>query len=207
MDLYEYDLYIKNKIRCTLIGVDEAGRGPLAGPVVAAAVLLDLSNPIHGINDSKKLSAAKREILYKEIIDYAVCWSVGMASVEEIDRMNILQASLLAMKRALDAFSLTGSKILIDGNQLIRCIPPQHQCSIIGGDSKSASIAAASIIAKITRDRLMQDYHTHYPEYGFDGHKGYPTAQHRQKVLQYGLCPIHRKSFCKKLLTQVKLPL
>jgi ribonuclease HII len=174
-------------------GVDEAGRGPLAGPVVAAAVILDPANPIAGLNDSKKLSAKRRELLAVEIRAKAIAWAVAEASVEEIDRINILQASLLAMKRAVDALSTLPSHALIDGN---RC--PKLACSseaIIGGDGKVASIAAASILAKTVRDAGMLELHAIYPEYGFDRHMGYPTAAHLKALREHGVTPIHRRSY------------
>ncbi len=207
IDLYNFDISIEKERNCSVIGTDEAGRGPLAGPVVAAAVQLDLSDPIEGINDSKKLSAEKRELLYNKITSQAVSWAVGHATTEEIDDINILQASLRAMKRALDNSNTQWSMALIDGNRTINDFPDACQCAIIGGDCRSASIAAASIIAKVTRDRLMMEYHKKYPQYGFNTNKGYPTKEHRKRVLEYGLTPIHRKSFCEKLLTQTELNL
>lgn len=207
MDLYTFDRSIEEIQSCRIVGIDEAGRGPLAGPVVAAAVRLDLSNPIPGVNDSKKLSVQKRETLYDIITTQAVAWSVASVSPEEIDRINILQASLQAMKMALDTLDTQWSLALIDGNKPLHALPPDHQQTIIKGDGKSASIAAASIIAKVTRDRLMQKYHTLYSEYGFDSHKGYPTERHRRCVRKYGLSPIHRKTFCEKFLIQTELNL
>ena len=204
-DLYKFDLSIEKERNCSVIGTDEAGRGPLAGPVIAAAVQLDLSNPIEGINDSKKLSAETREKLYNTITSQAVAWSVGQATPVEIDTINILQASLLAMRRALDTLNTQGSTVLVDGNRTIDDLPGLQQLAIVEGDGKSASIAAASIIAKVTRDRLMMDYHKTYPAYGFNTNKGYPTKKHRNRVLECGLSPIHRKSFCEKLLTQTEL--
>lgn len=204
-NLYSFDLSIEKEQSCSVIGTDEAGRGPLAGPVVAAAVQLDLSNPIEGINDSKKLSAKKRKLLYNKISSQAISWSIGHASPEEIDSINILQASLLAMKRALDNLNTQSSMVLIDGNRTINDFSGTRQFSIIHGDGTSASIAAASIVAKVTRDRLMMEYHEKYPEYGFNTNKGYPTKEHRRQVVKYGLTPIHRKSFCEKLLTQTEL--
>lgn len=204
-NLYSFDLSIEKEQNRSVIGTDEVGRGPLAGPVVAAAVQLDLSNPIQGINDSKKLSAKMRELLYDKITSQATSWSVGHASPEEIDSINILQASLLAMKRALDNLNTQRSIVLIDGNKTINDLSGTHQVSIINGDCTSASIAAASIVAKVTRDRLMMEYHEKYPEYGFNTNKGYPTKEHRKRVLKYGLTPIHRKSFCERILTQIEL--
>ncbi len=207
MDLYTFDRSIENTQSCQIVGIDEAGRGPLAGPVVAAAVRLDLSKPIPGVNDSKKLSPQKREVLYDIITSQAAAWSVASVSPEEIDRINILQASLQAMKMALDTLDAQWSLALIDGNKPIPTLSPDSQLTVVKGDGKSASIAAASIIAKVTRDRLMQKYHTMYSQYGFDAHKGYPTQRHRRCVREYGLSPIHRKSFCEKFLAQTELDL
>ncbi|MFZ2853108.1 MAG: ribonuclease HII [Rhodocyclaceae bacterium] len=175
-------------------GVDEAGRGPLAGPVVAAAVILDPANPIAGLNDSKKLSAKRRELLAVEIRAKALAWAVAEASVEEIDRINILQASLLAMRRAVEALAIAPEHALIDGN---RC-PTLLQCTaeaIVGGDGKVASIAAASILAKTVRDAGMLELHAVYPQYGFDRHMGYPTALHLAALREHGVSPIHRRSY------------
>lgn len=174
-------------------GVDEAGRGPLAGPVVAAAVILDDLHPIAGLADSKKLSPAKRERLYDEIRAKALCCSVAEASVEEIDRLNILQATLLAMRRAVEGLRLKPAKVLVDGNRL----PPLPMLAeaIVKGDSKVAAISAASILAKVTRDRWCAQYHAEFPVYGFDGHKGYGTAEHLAALRLHGPCPQHRKSF------------
>jgi len=174
-------------------GVDEAGRGPLAGSVVAAAVILDPARPIAGLNDSKKLSARRREALALAIRDSALAWAIAEASVEEIDRINILQASLLAMRRAVEALSIAPSEALIDGN---RC--PQLDCparAIVGGDGKVASIAAASILAKTHRDAQMLELHALYPQYGFDRHMGYPTAAHLAALQAHGVSPVHRRSY------------
>ncbi len=174
-------------------GVDEAGRGPLAGPVVAAAVILDPLNPISGLNDSKKLSAKRRDALAVEIRAKALAWSVAEASVEEIDRINILQASLLAMRRAVEGLKIQPETALIDGN---RC--PQLACpaeAVVGGDGKVASIAAASILAKTVRDAGMLVLHAEYPMYGFDRHMGYPTALHLQALREHGPSPVHRRSY------------
>lgn len=205
MDLYTFDRSIEDKCDCIVIGTDEVGRGPLAGPVMAAAVRLDLQKPIDGITDSKKLSAKKREILYDQITTEAIDWAVSEVSPKEIDRINILQASLKAMHLSIDQLSTPWSKVLVDGNKLINTIDSCKQKTVIKGDNKSASIAAASIIAKVTRDRLMIKYHDQYPEYGFNAHKGYPTAKHRECVKQYGITPIHRKTFCEKFLIQTEL--
>ena len=174
-------------------GVDEAGRGPLAGPVVAAAVILDRQRPIAGLDDSKKLSAKRRAALAIEIRLMAIAWAVGEASVEEIDRLNILQASLLAMQRAVAGLATPPSQALIDGN---RC--PKLSCpakAVIGGDGKVAAIAAASIIAKTVRDAGMQLLHAAYPLYGFDRHMGYPTALHLKALLAHGVSAVHRRSY------------
>jgi ribonuclease HII len=174
-------------------GVDEAGRGPLAGPVMAAAVILDPANPVAGLNDSKKLSAKRREALAIEIHAKALAWAVAEASVEEIDRINILQASLLAMQRAVEKLVIVPSKALIDGN---RC--PKLPCpaeAIIGGDGKVAAIAAASILAKTVRDAGMMELHAVYPMYGFDRHMGYPTSLHLKALQEHGVSPVHRRSY------------
>ncbi len=174
-------------------GCDEAGRGPLAGPVVAAAVILDPQNPVSGLNDSKKLSAKRREALAIEIRARALAWSVAEASVEEIDRINILQASMLAMQRAVEGLTIRPEKALIDGN---RC--PALACpveAVVGGDGKVASIAAASILAKTVRDAGMLLLHADYPMYGFDRHMGYPTAFHLQALREHGASPVHRRSY------------
>ena len=174
-------------------GVDEAGRGPLAGPVVAAAVILDPARPILGLNDSKKLSAKRRIELAQEIRDKALAWSIGEASVEEIDRLNILQASLLAMQRAVAGVSPPPCRALIDGNKCPILDCPAE--AVVGGDGKVAAIAAASILAKTARDAGMEALHAIYPMYGFDRHKGYPTAAHLAALRQYGPTPAHRRSF------------
>ena len=175
-------------------GVDEAGRGPLAGSVVAAAVILDPNNPIEGLNDSKKLSAKRREILAVEIRAKALAWAVAEASVEEIDQINILQASMLAMQRAVFALNIVPSLALIDGNRCPNKLPCLAE-AIIGGDGKVASIAAASILAKTVRDAEMLALHTLYPVYGFNKHMGYPTAQHLKALQEHGVSPVHRRSY------------
>jgi len=178
-------------------GVDEAGRGPLVGAVVAGAVVLDPNNPIEGLKDSKKLTPARREFLYKQIIEKAKAWGVGEASPREIDDINILQATMLAMRRAIeDLVNRLGAwpdKALIDGN---RCPElPIAAEAIIKGDAKEPAISAASIIAKVTRDRQMQILHEQHPQYGFAQHMGYPTEAHFAALKQYGACAEHRKSF------------
>ena len=180
-----------------ICGVDEAGRGPLVGSVVAGAVVLDPNQPIMGLRDSKKLSPARREQLYAEIMQKARAWGVGQASPGEIDTLNILQATMLAMRRAIEALSERlgewPSKALIDGN---RCpILPIASEAIIKGDAKEPAISAASIIAKVTRDQQMQALHTQYPQYGFNQHMGYPTEVHMQALKQYGPCEEHRRTF------------
>ncbi|MBS1199210.1 MAG: RNase [Proteobacteria bacterium] len=177
----------------TACGIDEAGRGPLAGSVVAAAVILDPTRPIAGLNDSKKLSAKKRDFLADEIRQHAIAWAVAEASVEEIDQINILQASLLAMRRAVDKLSVRPQSALVDGNKC-PCLEIPVE-AIIKGDGSIASIAAASILAKTTRDAQMLVLHERYPQYGFDRHMGYPTAAHFAALQAYGVSPIHRRSF------------
>ena len=174
-------------------GVDEAGRGPLAGPVVAAAVILDDENPIEGLNDSKKLTPAVRERLYDEIRAKALCCSIAEASVEEIDEINILQATMLAMRRAVEGLRLKPAQVLVDGNRLpVLRIPAE---AIVGGDASVTSIAAASILAKVHRDRWCQHLHAIYPHYGFAAHKGYGTPEHLAALSLHGACPYHRRSF------------
>ena len=180
-----------------ICGVDEAGRGPLVGSVVAGAVVLDPNQPIMGLRDSKKLSPARREQLYAEIMQKARAWGIGQASPSEIDTLNILQATMLAMRRAIEVLSERlgewPSKALIDGN---RCpILPIASEAIIKGDAKEPAISAASIIAKVTRDQQMQVLHAQYPQYGFNQHMGYPTEVHMQALKQYGPCEEHRRTF------------
>ena len=174
-------------------GVDEAGRGPLAGPVVAAAVILDERQPIRGLNDSKKLSPAVRERLYDEIQAKALCCAIAQASVEEIDTLNILHATMLAMRRAVEGLRLKPGKVLVDGNRLpVLKIAAE---AIVQGDALIPSISAASILAKVHRDRLCLQLHELHPQYGFDGHKGYPTPAHLSALREHGACPEHRRSF------------
>ena len=174
-------------------GVDEAGRGPLAGPVVAAAVILDDCRPIKGLADSKKLSAAKRELLFDEIRAKALCCCVAEASVQEIDELNILQATLLAMRRAVAGLRLKPSLVLVDGNRLP--VLDVRAEAIVKGDAKVAAISAASILAKVTRDHGLEALHEKYPDYGFDKHKGYGTAVHLEALRRLGPTPHHRRSF------------
>lgn len=176
-----------------ICGVDEAGRGPLAGPVVAAAVILDPARPIAGLADSKKLSAARREKLAIEIRAQALAWCVAEASVAEIDELNILQATLLAMQRAVAGLALLPAEALIDGNRCPRLDVPAR--AIVGGDATVAEISAASVLAKTVRDAGMLDMHARYPQYGFDRHKGYGTAVHMAALREHGPCPEHRLSF------------
>jgi len=176
-----------------IAGVDEAGRGPLAGPVVAAAVILDDLNPVAGLADSKKLTALQRERLFDQIRAKALCCSIAQATVEEIDTLNILQATLLAMKRAVQGLRLKPSKVLVDGNQLP--VLDVLAEAIIKGDSKVQAISAASILAKVHRDRLCQGLHAQYPEYGFHLHKGYGTAAHLAALQEFSASPCHRQSF------------
>lgn len=194
--LYENEKYNEGyKIIC---GVDEAGRGPLAGPVYAAAVVLEKDQTIEGVNDSKKLSEKKRELLFDKIINECKDYSIGTASEKEIDELNILQATFLAMKRAVDGLSIKPDCALVDGNQI-----PNLDCdvtTVVKGDAKSESIAAASILAKVSRDRYMLEMAEKYPQYGFEKHKGYGTKLHYEMIEKYGICDIHRKSFLKKVL-------
>ncbi|SBS34976.1 Ribonuclease HII [Marinomonas aquimarina] len=175
-------------------GADEAGRGPLAGDVVAAAVILDPNHPIVGLNDSKKLSEKKREALFDEIQAKALAFSIARASVAEIDEINILHASMLAMKRAIDALPTAAEHALIDGNRVPKELPCPAE-AVVKGDARHAAIAAASILAKVTRDREIVALDAQYPEYGFAKHKGYPTAVHLAAIQEHGVCDIHRRSF------------
>lgn len=197
--LYENDALSKGyDVVC---GVDEAGRGPLAGPVVAAAVILPKGHIIEGVNDSKKLSEKKRDFLYDKIIEECISYSVGTASEKEIDEINILQATFLAMRRAVEGLEIKPQLALVDGNQ----VPPLNDVdveTVVKGDAKSASIAAASIIAKVTRDRYMIEMAEKYPQYHFEKHKGYGTKLHYEMIDEYGICDIHRKSFLKKVLNK-----
>lgn len=179
-------------------GVDEAGRGPLAGPVCAAAVILPESTIIEGVNDSKKLSEKKREALYDVIKECSLAYSIAFASVEEIEELNILNATMLAMKRAVEGLQIPADFAMIDGN---KCPPLDIPCeSIVKGDARSMSIACASILAKVTRDRLLYEYAKEYPQYHFDKHKGYGTKVHREAIIEYGPCKYHRMSFLKNIL-------
>ena len=187
---YEQRIWDKGKYPA---GVDEAGRGPLAGPVVAAAVILSKDNPIEGLDDSKKLSAARREVLFDEICEKSLAYSTSLVDPEEIDKINILNASIKAMEISVVNLNIKPDFLFIDGNKKTSLEMPQE--TIIKGDSKCQSIAAASIIAKVTRDKLMEELHIQYPEYNFKKHKGYPTKEHLESIRIYGPCPIHRKTF------------
>lgn len=197
MDWLEFEKEALAKGYKSVCGVDEAGRGPLAGPVCAAAVILPEGVIIDGVNDSKKLSEKKRESLFDVIREQALSYSIAYATVDEIEEINILNATMLAMRRAIDGLDIKADYAMIDGNK----IPPidiDAEC-IVKGDAKSMSIACASILAKVSRDRLLYKYAEEYPMYGFDKHKGYGTKVHKEAILKYGPCPYHRKSFLKKL--------
>jgi ribonuclease HII len=193
MDLWAIERTAGKSGFTAIAGVDEAGRGPLAGPVVSAAVILPATADIPGINDSKKLAPRKRSILYKQIYDCAIAVGIGIAGPERIDRINILQASLLSMLLSVECLNPQPDCLLIDGIYKIQSPLPQYP--ITKGDSRSISIAAASIVAKVTRDRLMSIYDTIYPRYGFSKHKGYPTKVHKENIRAFGSSAIHRKSF------------
>lgn len=196
----EHGLYKKGyKLIC---GVDEAGRGPLCGPVVAAAVILKPEDKIEGVNDSKKLTEKKREALYDVIMSKALSVGVGISDVDVIEKVNILNATKLAMKQAIQNLNVVPEYVLIDGNQMID-INIEAQ-TVVSGDAKSESIAAASIIAKVTRDRMLIEWDKQYPQYGFAKHKGYGTKAHIEAIKKYGLCPIHRPSFCTKFVKEEK---
>ena len=176
-----------------MAGVDEAGRGPLAGPVVAAAVILDDGKRILGLNDSKQLTPLQRDKLYDKIREKALCCAVGMASVQEIDEINIFHATMLAMRRAVEGLRLKPAKVLVDGNRLPKWDVLSE--AIVDGDAKVKSISAASIIAKVTRDRMLLELHQQFPQYGFAGHKGYSTPEHLEALRMHGPCVHHRKHF------------
>lgn len=181
------------EVQGLVAGVDEAGRGPLAGPVVAAAVILDDEHPIDGLADSKQLTERTRERLYEEIRAKALCCSIAEASVDEIDTLNILQATLLAMRRAVEGLRLRPAKVLVDGNRLpVLRVPAE---AIVQGDARVQAISAASILAKVHRDRLCRELHDRFPQYGFAVHKGYATQEHLQALRRHGACPVHRRSF------------
>ncbi len=177
-----------------IAGVDEAGRGPLAGPVTVAAVILDPQRPINGLNDSKQLTEAKREALYPLIVERALAWRIEFVECDEIDRLNILQATLIGMRRALEGLSPPADAARIDGNRLPQGLPCPAE-ALIGGDAIEPSIMAASILAKVARDRRMLELHLHYPQYGFDRHKGYPSPAHLAALAAHGPCSEHRRSY------------
>lgn len=210
LSLREFDKVVFERYGI-VCGIDEAGRGPIAGPVYAAAVILDPNNPIEGLNDSKKLTPKKREALYEEIWDKALAASVSCALVEEIDKSDILSANLLAMARAFDHVAKTPQIVLVDGDVLPELNEPFNDNKVkfggvtknlIGGDAKSEAIAAASILAKVERDEEMCAFAEKYPGYGFEKHKGYGTKAHYEAIDKLGLCPIHRRSFLKKYLKE-----
>ena len=194
----EEDIYTSQKINY-ICGIDEAGRGPLAGPVVVASVIMPKDSMIEGVNDSKKVSEKKREKLYEEIIENAISYSVGIVDQKEIDRVNILNATKAGLTESIKGLEVKPEMILVDALTGIDTCGIPYQ-SIIKGDAKSYSIAAASIIAKVTRDRIMRQWHEVYPEYNFIQHKGYGTAAHIAAIKEYGLCPLHRLSFVKNII-------
>ncbi len=194
----EFDASFRTDPSFLLCGVDEAGRGPFAGPVAAAAVILPPDIEIEGLNDSKKLTEKKREQLFPIICEKALSYHIAFADVQEIEELNILQATFLAMRRAVEGLSLTPQLILVDGNRLPPALPAPAK-TLVKGDALSASVAAASILAKVSRDRLMLELDREYPDYGFAAHKGYGTAAHCAAILEHGVLPCHRPSFLKKL--------
>jgi ribonuclease HII len=201
-NLLEFDRnYLNSNIR--ICGVDEVGRGPLAGPVVVAAVILIDKPKFQFLNDSKKLNEKQRNIAFQEIVDQSIAYSIVEKTPEEIDSINILRATLLAMKEAVETLNKNIDLVLVDGNQMIDIIIEQK--TIIKGDSKSAHIAAASILAKVHRDRLMQDLDQKYPVYNFASNKGYGTLEHRTAILEHGPCEIHRKTFIKNIINQKQM--
>lgn len=207
MDIKEIDrINVMQKIENSLYekgyknicGIDEAGRGPLCGPVVAAAVILPKGICIEGVNDSKKLTEKKRDLLFEEIQSKAIAIGVGISDIDVIEEKNILNATKIAMVKALEQLEIQPDYVLVDGNQMIK-IDIEGE-TVVSGDSLSQSIAAASIIAKVTRDKMLYEYDKEYPEYSFAKHKGYGTKIHREAIIEHGLCPIHRPSFCKNIL-------
>ncbi len=201
-ELYELEKQLHREGYSLVCGVDEAGRGPLAGPVCAAAVILPEDCDLPGLNDSKKLTEKKREALYDEIIEKAVAYGIAFSTVEEIEGINILSAALLAMNRAIEKLSLKPDMALIDGNTTRDIAVPAR--AVVGGDGRCACIAAASVLAKVTRDRLMLEMAKEYPQYGFEKHKGYGTKVHYAAIEEYGPSPIHRMSFLKKFYAKRK---
>lgn len=197
IDWYEYQRKAEEKGFFAVCGIDEAGRGPLAGPVCAATVIMPLGLEIDGLNDSKKLSEVKREALFDVVKEMALSYGIGWASEQEIDEYNILQATFLAMRRAVEAMPVCADYALVDGNRMPPLAIPGE--TIVKGDSKCACIAAASILAKVSRDRLLREWDTQYPKYGFAKHKGYGTKAHYEAINKYGILPVHRRSFLKNL--------
>ena len=197
--LKEYEKKLHEKGIKYIAGIDEAGRGPLAGPVIVGVVIMKAESFIEGVNDSKKISESKREMLYEKITNEAVAWSTGIVNEGEIDEINILNATKKALTDAVSKLSVKPELILVDALERIDTLSIPY-ISVIKGDAKIYSISCASIIAKVTRDRIMRTYDKLYPEYGFESHKGYGTAKHIEAIKQYGLCPIHRKSFTKHFI-------
>ena len=196
--MVEFEKSFYDKGYKVIAGVDEAGRGPLAGDVYAGAVIFRPGTMIEGLNDSKKISPKKRDLLFDEIKEKAISWSVGVATVAEIEEFDILNATFLAMRRAIEGLSVTPDFVMVDGNQHIRRLEIENE-PVIKGDSLSMSIAAASILAKVSRDRYMEEMAKKYPEYEFCGHKGYGTKRHAELIREFGPCPIHRLSFLKNI--------
>ena len=200
MNWLEFEEIAFEKGYSNICGVDEAGRGPVAGPVCAAAVILPRGKIIEGVNDSKKLTEKRREALYDVIKNEAVSYSIAYATVQEIEEINILNATMLAMKRAVEGLNVKADYAMIDGNRMPD-LSIDSEC-IVKGDARSMSIACASILAKVTRDRLLYQYAKEYPQYHFEKHKGYGTKLHKEALLEYGPCPYHRPSFLKKFLAE-----
>ncbi len=201
MESVSFDNEFRSDTCSYLCGVDEAGRGPFAGPVCAAAVILPPDLEIEGLNDSKKLTEKKREALFPIICEKALYYHVAFADVQEIESLNILQATFLAMRRAVEGLGRCPDYILVDGNKIPAGLPAPAE-AVIKGDARSASVAAASILAKVSRDHVMMELDRQYPEYGFAKHKGYGTAEHCNAILQHGVLPCHRPSFLKKLFAK-----
>jgi len=204
ISLFEFDKNFYNKGLSFVSGVDEAGRGPLAGPVVASAVILPKDIFIEGVNDSKKLTEKKRNVLFEEIKQKAFSYGIGIVDNKTIDEINILQATFLAMRKAIEQLLVKPNLVLVDGNHTIPNIMFNQQ-AIVSGDAKSAAIACASILAKVTRDNMMYEYAKQYPQYGFDKHKGYGTKTHLEAITKFGPCPIHRMTFAPLNSKQIEL--
>lgn len=199
---YAFEKEYKEKGFQVICGIDEAGRGPLAGPVCAAAVVLPHGMEFAGLNDSKKLTEKKRETLFPVIVEKAIAYGIGFASEQEIDEINILNATFLAMRRAVESMTVTPDLLLIDGNQKPK-IGTGEEVTIVKGDMKSVSIAAASVLAKVSRDRYMLEKAREYPQYAFEKHKGYGTKLHYEKIEEFGVSPLHRRTFLKNILGDV----